>query len=171
VTGRRAFAGLALVALAAGGYFWLRPTDESKIRAQLAKLAETVRVKESDGQANPVLRYSRINDAFTGLFEEDVRVSIPELTSLQAGRAPLVELATSAPRFVRMLDVDLGSITVKLDETATSAAVGATANLSAVERDGEKRSDRRAIDARFVKRDGAWIVATLTVWDKADARP
>jgi hypothetical protein len=76
-----------------------------------------------------------------------------------------------APRFVKTFDVDFGSVTLKLDAGHTTAFVGATASVRAVERDGTVNQDRRAIDAHFVEKEGAWVIRTLSVWPKEDAAP
>ncbi len=169
---RRAALGVGAVALlGVAAYFAFRATDESRIRGKLGKLAAAVRVEESDGQANPILRHVRVSETFAALFDPDVRVSISELGSFGSGRAGLEELAAEAPRFFRTLDVDFGKVTVKLDDQASSAAVGAVAKVKATERDGQARADARAVDLRFVKRDGEWIIATVTVLDQAAAAP
>jgi hypothetical protein len=169
---RRVAIGVVVAAaLGVGGYFVFRPTDESQIRAALAKLVAAVQIKEADAQANPIGRLAHLSGVFETLFEPDVRVNIPELTPLQSGRTELVQMVVAAPRFVRTLEVDLGGVTVKLDEAAASAEVGAVADVKAVDRDGTARRDKRAVDFHFIKKDGSWIITTLSVWSKADAAP
>lgn len=164
-----AAAGLAIVIGVWAVFF--RPSDEARIRAQLTKLAAAVRITADDTSVNPIGRFAHVNDAFASLFDRDVRVSIPELTSLDAGRKPLAELATHAPRVFRTLDVDFSEIEIKLDEAKTSALVGATASLAAVEQGGVSRTDKRAVDFRFAKTSGEWMITSLTVWPKDEARP
>ena len=164
--GATAFAAVVVV--------WLtvfRASDDARIREQLAKLAAAVRVTADDAQTNPIGRFAHVNDAFTKLFDRDVRVSIPELTSLDSGRRPLAELATSAPRVFRSFDVDFSDIEVKIDDAKSSALVGATASVSAVEQGNTPRADKRAVDFRFAKQDGEWLITSLTVWPKDEARP
>jgi hypothetical protein len=161
-------------ALAVGAYFAWRPTDESRIRAQLARLAAAVRITDADGQANPIGRLATVNGQLDALFEPDARVTIPELTELtsgHAGRRELAELVAGAPSYVRSFEVDFTSVTLKMDGAHTTAFVGATANVKAVERDGSTSQDRRAVDIHFVVRDGAWVIRTLSVWGKDDASP
>jgi hypothetical protein len=67
--------------------------------------------------------------------------------------------------------VDFTNVTIKLDDTHTTALVGATASMKIVERDGSPSQSRRAVDLRFVLKDGAWLIRTLTVWTKEDASP
>jgi hypothetical protein len=169
---RRAAIGVIVAAaLGLGSYFVFRPTDESRIRAALAKLTAAVQIKEADAQANPIGRLAHLSGVFEALFEPDVRVNIPEVTPIQSGRTELVQMVVAAPRFVRTLEVDLGSVTVKLDEAAASAEVGAVADVKAVDRDGTARRDKRAVDFHFIKKDGDWVITTLSVWSRGDAAP
>jgi hypothetical protein len=162
---------LVALVLAAGAYLLLHPTDEALVRARLDRLASAARVTDADAQANPVARLARVSADLTPLFEPDVRVSIPEVPSLPAGRAELAELVAGAPAYLRSFEIDLTNVTVILDEARTTARVGAMAHVRLVERDGagEIRRDERAVDLRFVKKDGEWVVHTLTVWSKEDA--
>ena len=162
---------VAVLALGIGGYFVWRPTDESRIRSQLARLAAAVRVTEADGQGNPLTRLARVNGELEALFEPDARVTIPELTSGHADRRELAQLVAGAPGYVRSFDVDFTSVTLKMDPGHTTAFVGVTAKVKAVERDGTVSQDRRAVDLHFVVKDGAWVIRTLTVWTKEDASP
>ncbi len=171
---RLAVIGGLMVALAVGAYFVWRPTDESRIRAQLARLASAVHVTEADAQANPVARLARVNGELDALFEPEARINVPELSELTSGhasRSELAELVAGAPRLVKTFEVDFGRVTLKLDAGHTTAFVGAAASVRAVERDGTVTQDRRAIDAHFVEKDGAWVIRTLSVWPKEDAAP
>jgi hypothetical protein len=141
-----AVAALAAVGLAVVAYLVLRPTDESRILAH-------------------------VNGDLQDLFEPDVRMSLPEVTEATSGREALAELVAGAPRFVSTFDVDFASVTIKLDEARTTALVGATAKVKVLGRDGSASQERRAVDVRFVRKDGAWVIRTLTVWTKQDATP
>lgn len=167
---RRAAIGLgAAIVVGALAYVALRPTDESRIRKQLARLAAAVRVTEADMQTNPIGRLAHVSGELEDLFDPDVRVSIPELTTLRSGRRPLAEIVTGAPHYVRSFEVDFTGVTVKIDEAGASAAVGATAQVRALDRDGRTRADRRAVDFRFAKQGSAWIITTVSVWAPGDA--
>jgi hypothetical protein len=169
--GRRAAIVCAIAAIGVGSYLAFRPSDEARIRKQLSKLEAAVRVTEADMQKNPIGRLSHVSSAFEPLFDPEVRVSVPELTSLQSGRSELVELVAGAPRFVRTFEVELGSVTVKMDEAGESAAVGAIAEVKALDRDEKVREEKRAVDFRFAKQKGEWIITTVSVWAKGDASP
>ncbi len=162
-------ASLAALALAVGGYFLFRPTDESRIRDKVAKLAAAVRVTEADMQANPIGRLAHVSGVFQTLFEPDVRVSVPGLPQLRSGREQLEQAMTAAPRFVRTFDVSIDVNSVKLDEGHTSAEVSGVAEATALDRNGDKRHDKRVVSLQFVKVDGEWLISTLDVWSKEDA--
>ncbi|HEY3821952.1 MAG TPA: hypothetical protein VGL81_32520 [Polyangiaceae bacterium] len=169
-----ALAVVLLATLAAGAYLVWRPTDESRIRAQLTALAGAVRIRDADAEANPIARTAHVGGELEGLFEPGARVNVPELSELASGHADrreLAELVAGAPRYVRTFDVDFTSVTVKLDAGHTTAFVQATANVKVVERDGSASQDRRAVDVHFVAKDGTWVIRTLTVWTKEDAAP
>jgi hypothetical protein len=161
----------AVVALCTGAYVALRPTDESRIREKLAKLAAAVRITNAEVQANPIGRMAHVSGVFQTLFEPDVRVSAPELAQLGSGRRELEAAVVAAPRYVRAFDVDFASVTVKLDEAHESAEVGAVAEASSVDLENRKRQEKRAVDFHFVKRDGDWLIATVSVWTREDAPP
>jgi hypothetical protein len=163
---------VAPIALALGGilYVALRPSDEARIKEQIAKLASLVRVTEDDAQTNPIGRMAHVSDALGTLVDRDVRVNVPDLPSLGSGRQPLAELITSEPHFLRTLEADFAHVEIKLDEPHTSAMVGLTARVKSKEIGGSPREDERAVDLRFAKQDGAWIVTTITVWAPGDAR-
>jgi uncharacterized protein (TIGR02246 family) len=162
---------LAALALALGiGVYWLlRPTDESRIRAQISRLEKAVRVTEADLQINPIGRLAHVSGLCQALFEPDVRVSVREIPKLRSGRQEIEQALTAAPTFVRSFDVSIDVDDVKLDEPHTSAQVEGTARASAVTRDGEARRDTRSVSFQFVKRDGEWLITTVSVWSKDDA--
>ena len=76
-----------------------------------------------------------------------------------------------APMAFRTAEVELASMTIKLDDAHTSAQVGARALLVATTREGERRSDRRAVDFRLAKTDGRWRITSVTVWPTSEAAP
>ncbi len=166
--------GLVVAALLAVGLVvaaLFRSSDEGRIRAKLVTLTTAVRVTSDDVNANPIARFARVNDAFGAIFEPDVRVSIPELTGLGAGRRALAEAASQSPRYFTSFEVELDPVTIKMDEARTSALVAATAHLRATEPGAAKRRDERAVDFRFAKSDGEWRITSVTVWPKDEARP
>jgi hypothetical protein len=166
-----ALAGLVAIAVAVVVYFVLRPTDESRIRSQLDRLAAVVRIADADSPANPIGRLAHVNGELAKLFEPDVDVSIPDVPSLGSGRAELAQLVAGAPSYVRTFEVDFTNVTIKLDDSHTTAFVGVTARVKLVERDDSTTQDRRAVDVHFVQKDGEWVIRSLRVWTRQDAAP
>jgi hypothetical protein len=163
-------AAVVLVALAVGATLqWLRAgSDEEQIRGQLTRLASALTMPEG---ANVLLRGTTMRSELDAIFEEDVRVSIPELpTTLPNGRDELADTATQLSTMFRSVDVELTDIEIKLDDARQTARVGATAKLSATGRAGPNR-DSRSTDFLFNKREGTWRIASVTVWAKGDAPP
>jgi hypothetical protein len=151
-----------------------RPSDETRIRRQLDALAKVVHVTEADVLVNPLGRLAHVNDALSTLVDHDVRVTVPELPMLGAGRQEMGQAITGAPRYVSELDVDFKNVSIKFDEPHMTALVGATADIHAKEHGGPTgrvRDDARAVDLRFAKADDTWIITTITVWAKDDAPP
>jgi hypothetical protein len=169
ITARNAGIAGAVAALVAGIWFATRPGDEARIREQLEKLSRVVHITDDDMQTNALGRLAHVNDALKSLVDHDVRVSVPEVPQIGSGRQELAQLITGAPRYLTTFDVDFKSVTIKLDDARVTAAVGATGDVSAHERGGRVRDDQRAIDFRFAKQDGAWIITTITVWAPDDA--
>jgi hypothetical protein len=168
-TPRRAVIAALAVALAIGAYWLLRPTDESRIRAQISRLETAVRVTEADMQTNPIGRLAHVSGLCQSLFEPDVRVSVREIPQLRSGRQQIEEAITAAPHFVRTFSVSIDVNDVKIDDAHTNAQVEATARASAVTRDGETRRDTRSVSFQLVKRDGEWLFTTVSVWSRDDA--
>ncbi len=160
-------AGALVVGIVA--YLVLRPDDESRIRSKLKALAAALQIKEADMQVNPIGRMAHVSGAFEPLFEPDVRASVPDVPLLEGGRRGLISAVTAAPGYVRTLDVDFDDVTVKLNASATSAAVGAIASVKMTDRNGRVRDGKRAVDFQFVRPDGEWRITTATVWAKDDA--
>jgi hypothetical protein len=162
-------AGAAILVAITVYFAFFRPSDEDRIRSQLSRLAEAVEVTE--GGSNPILRKARLDDAFGKVFDEDVRVSIPELSTLKSGRGGLVALAMQASVWARSAHLEFSHIEIKLDDARASAKVGAKADVRVVDGHGSTRRDDRAVDFRFAKADGDWKITSVTVWRKDEARP
>jgi hypothetical protein len=164
---------LAVVAVALGllviGYaVFAKPSDEELIRAKLDRLAEVVSF--SDGAGNPVFRAARLDGEFADLFTEDVRISIPELSSVAQGRRPLAGLAARGSSYAQSLDVDFQDVDVQLIGGSSAAQVKAVASLTA-QRGGRLQQDRRRVGFGFTKRDGDWLIDAVSAQTKLDAPP
>ncbi len=149
-------AGVLLVGWAIFG----GPSDEEQIRALLDRLAHEIGSRE--GETNPILRASRLNQAFEEIFTEDVRIGIPELTQVTRGRRDLVGVAAQAGTYYASAEVTLSDVQVSLNDDETLAQAGCTAVLTA-ERGGRPRRDQRKVNFTLSKIDGDWLIDGLTV--------
>lgn len=150
-----AAAAIAIYAL------FFRGSDDERIRAQLTRLANAVRV---DGTpVNPIVRNANLKSEFAEIFTKDVAIDVPELTSLRSGRGPLADVATQAASFYATAQIDFASVRVDLAPDARSADVVAIATLTGARQGGETERDVRRVSLRFDKVDGEWRIASLTV--------
>lgn len=161
------FGALAAILIAFAVWYFTRPSDEQKIRDQVARVAAAVKVTEDD--TNPLVRLARIRGIFKDTLDKDVHVSLADVPTLPrsgSGRDQLAETATQATAIFRSADVDLSSVEVKLDDARLQAEVKAKATLVAVGRDAKSRRESRAVDFHVVLMDGTWRVTSITVWAK-----
>jgi phosphoribosylformylglycinamidine synthase len=153
-------AGLAL----AGWALFGRTSEEDRIRAKLDELAEAVAVRGVE--PNLVLRGARIRRAFGELFVQNVAIRVPELTSVDSGRAELVGLATQAVQLYEHASVDLSGLRIEIDAPKASAMAHGEASLSAVRHGGTREMDTRTVALRFDKLEGDWRIVSVSVSDK-----
>ena len=152
--------GLALIGYA----LFAGESDDELIQARLTQLEQAVQV---DGQENAVMRGARVNKHFKEIFEKDVVVRIPELTSLAKGRQGLSAVATKAGTYFQSAEVDFDDVEIQIDGSKVGALVIASAQLDAVQ-GGRPRRDQRRVTLRFSKNDGEWQIASINVAPKGD---
>src|SRR5947209_1477386 len=116
-------AAAAISVLAVVAWLVFSPTEEQRIKAQLVRLATAVRLTADD--TNAITRGARIRSELEAVLDPNVRLSIPEVTSLRSGRQELATTATAASAYLRTFEVTLDELEIKLDEPKTSAKVAA----------------------------------------------
>ncbi len=156
---------LPLVAVAFGallvlGAVFFGKTEEERVRQRLHQLEDAVAV---DGSENPLLRAARLRKDFADLVAQNVAVAIPELGAGEGGRAHLVEVAAGAANEWRTARVDLGALTIRLDEAKEHAVCVGDAKLTATRAGGEPERDVRTVSLRLDKLDGQWRVVDVSV--------
>lgn len=159
---------LALVAGALGigliGYAFLTDeSDEERVRGVLSRFARAVSV-EAD-QTNPILRLAHVNGEFKEIVDPNVRVSVPELTSLKQGRESLAQVATQTGQYFRTANVEFSNCDIEAGDLGAKAdCVG---HLTAVERSGQARKDERTVHFELGRNDGAWQIQSIIVSESA----
>jgi hypothetical protein len=166
---RRTWIALPLVGAAALAYFLLRPSDEERIRWQLAALGRAVVIDpaEKDPRARPL----RVHEAFQKILEPSVRVEIPGVVEDVRDRDELTGMAVAVGDTLTDLTVDLRAVRVKVEPGARAARVQASATFAGAVRGG--RGDRlvREVTVRFEKVDGEWRIASIAADVDEQASP
>jgi hypothetical protein len=151
-------AGCAAVAAVA---LWLtvyRPSEEDRIRKVLDRFAKAVAVKEND---NIIARAGRVNSELKETVADDVYVDVDDFNVRVTNRKDLAENATKAGLMFTSADCELTSMTIKVDDSATTAKVDALALVTG-SRNGERKVDKRPVHF-LLRNDGSWKITTIDV--------
>lgn len=151
-------AACAAVAAVALWFTAFRPSEEDRIRKVLDRFAKAVAVKQND---NILSRAGRVKSEMKETVSDDVFVVVPDLNIRVTSRAALAEDATKAGMVFQSADVDLTSMTIKVDESSTSAKVDCLAVVNG-SRGGERRVDKRPVHF-LLRKDGDWRITTIDV--------
>ncbi len=160
---------LALVAGASGigliGYALLtEESDEERVRGVVSRFARAVSVDED--QTNPIARLAFVKGEFRETVEQDVRVSVPELTNLKHGRQALAEAATQTGHLFRTAHIDFSNCDVEVGNVGARAdCIG---HLTAVDRAGQPRKEERTVHFELRRSDGAWLIQSIVVSESAN---
>ena len=156
-----ACAALAAVTL----YFTVfRPSEDDRVRKVLVRFAKAVSVKPND---NILARAGRLKSELKETVSDDVYVVVPDLNVRVASRAALAEDATKAGLVYQSADCELSSMTIKIDDSATSAKVDALAIVTG-SRGGDRKVDKRPVHFLLRKDDGDWRITTIDVAPSRD---
>jgi hypothetical protein len=148
---------LAVAAVA----LWLtvfRPSEEDKVKKVLERFTKAVAVKPDD---NIIARTGRLKTELKETVSDDVFVVVPDLNIRTTSRPALVEGATKAGLVFQSAECDLTSMTIKVDDSATSAKVDALAVVTG-SRQGERKIDKRPVHF-LLRKDGDWRITTIDV--------
>jgi hypothetical protein len=156
-------AGCAAVAAVALWLTVFRPSEEDRIRKVLDRFAKAVAVKKDD---NILSRAGRVNSELKETVADDVYVDVADFSIRVTNRKDLAENATKAGLMFSSADCDLTSMTIKVDDSATTAKVDALAVVTG-ERGGERKVDKRPVHF-LLRKDGSWKITTI---DVATSRP
>ncbi len=151
-------AGCAAVAAVALWLTVFRPSEEDRIRKVLDRFAKAVAVKADD---NILSRGGRINSELKETVADDVYVDVSDFSIRVTNRKDLAENATKAGLLFTSADCELTSMTIKVDDSATTAKVDALAIVTG-NRGGERKIDKRPVHF-LLRKDGSWKITTIDV--------
>ena len=154
------WAVVAACSVVAAGVLWLtlRPSDEDRVRKVLDRFVAAVAIKPNE---NILVRTGRVRSELKETVADDVYVDVPDLNVRASSRARLVESATKVGVLFQSADCQITSVTIKLDESATTAKVDALAIVTG-QRGGERKVDKRSVHF-LLRRDGDWRITTIDV--------
>ncbi|MBW2455341.1 MAG: hypothetical protein JRI68_12555 [Deltaproteobacteria bacterium] len=139
-------------------------SDEDEIRELLERLEEAVAVRE--GNTNILVRAAHVKKEFSEIFIKEVTFQIPELSRSPKGRQELAGLAANAPRLWATATVDLGGLSVEVDDAGVSGVAYGKATLTATRLGGQLERDDRTVSLRLDKVDGDWLIVHVSVSPK-----
>ena len=151
-------AGCAAVAAVALWLTVFRPSEEDRIRKVLDRFAKAVAVKQDD---NIISRAGRVNSELKETVADDVYADVADFNVRITNRKDLAENATKAGLMFTSADCELTSMTIKVDDSATTAKVDALALVSG-SRNGERKVDKRPVHF-LLRKDGSWKITTIDV--------
>lgn len=134
-------------------------SDEEAIAAKLSKLEEAIAV---EGEENPVMRLGRLRREFEEIFEDDVRVHIPEINQQTRGRRQLADLGARGPVLYSKLTVAFTGQETIVDSANKSAKTTTMAKLAG-SRGGDYRSDERRVRIEWSRASGEWLISDVKV--------
>jgi hypothetical protein len=153
-------AGIGIVGYA----LFSQKTPEERIREQLERLSEVIRVGEE--QENPVVRAARLNGQFAELFDQNVHAQIPELSNPIDGRKELVQLAARSHFWVRTLEVDFSRLDIEAGDVSASAS--GPARLHGTRTNGEPETGERQVRFTLSRVDSEWKIDSVKVERRSD---
>lgn len=151
-------AGCAAGAAIVLWFTFLRPSDEDRIRDVLNRFAKAVAVKRDD---NVLARAGRIKSELKETVSDGVYVDVADLSIRVSNRKDLADKAVQAAGVFSTASCELTGMTIKVDDSKTSAKVDALAIVTG-ERGGERKIDKRSVHF-LLRKDGTWKITTIDV--------
>ena len=153
---------VAAVVAAAAAYYWMRPTEEARVKAAFARAAETISKEDGESIIMAATRASSIAD----LADKEIEVSIPEQGVHGKFSPPeLARQATAVRAMCASLSLDFADVRV---ESIEGDVAHATADMLVSGSGAESflsGRDTREVVARLKKSqdDGKWRFSSVTV--------
>jgi hypothetical protein len=151
-------AGCAAVAAVALWLTVFRPSEEDRIRKVLDRFSKAVAVKQDD---NILARAGRVKSELKETVADDVYVDVADFSVRVTNRKDLADNATKLGLLYNSADCELTSMTIKVDESATTAKVDALAVVTG-ERGGDRKLEKRPVHF-LLREDGTWKITTIDV--------
>lgn len=148
---RPLFKFLLVVGVAAGLFFWLRPSEEKRIRKQFRRLSEAVAKSGDEGNASTAMKMLALGN----LLHEQVDIDVRDFPyNGEQSAETLVSLASRGRSYFRGISVDIYDIEVILidHELADARCVVHVA----VDSENYRDSDVRHFMASLAKVDKTW---------------
>lgn len=142
---------LLVAAVAAGLFYWLRPSDEKRIRKQFQRLSEAIAKSGEEGNASAAVKMFALGN----LLNEQIDISIRDFPyNGEQSAETLVSLATRGRSFFRTISVDIYDIEViQIDHELADARCVAQV---AIESDNYRDNGVRHVMASLAKIDKTW---------------
>lgn len=142
---------LLVAGVAAGLFYWLRPSEEKRIRKQFQRLCEAIEKSGDEGNASAAVKMFALGN----LLHEQIDISIRDFPyNGEQSAETLISLATRGRSFFRTISVDIYDIEVILidHELADARCVARVA----VESDNYRDHGVRHFMASLAKIDKSW---------------
>lgn len=163
--GRRwAIAGIALGVVLIGYALLASASPEELIGEKLDELERAVSLEAG---TNSALHTARLEGELRDIFDDEVTLTIPELTSARAGLQPLVAIASKAALHYQTLELSFDSRNIEVDD-AGNTATARVRGRAVAEHGANRYADERRIDFGFVLHDGEWRVSSVDVAERGE---
>lgn len=162
--GIRIVAAVVAVAGVAGLVWWMFPSDESRVRARLAELAQAVTIPPSEPDLARLSRLARLGR----LLGEDAAVDFGAPLGVVTGRSDLQGLAAQVVPQPGGLLIELRDVSVVIAGDRRRAGVTAVAVASEREADGRDAMETRDVRMELVRTNGEWLLSRATIGPPAD---
>lgn len=153
---------LLLAALSAAAWFgwrWIFPDDETRIRAVLDRIAGTVSGGIEESEVGRLARAASIRNAL----DPEITVDAGPPFSQLAGRDTILASVARFTSTARDLTVSFDDVAVRVSPERTTANVHLTALARFRGAAGDRELEARELDVTFRRRDGDWVVASVTL--------
>jgi sugar/nucleoside kinase (ribokinase family) len=149
---RAAVPALVLVAVVAGGYRMLFPSEARRVRARLDGLVELINAPPGEG-VDGLARAVRIGNAFA----PDVVVDFGDGPPLH-GRETVMAVASRLQERARTVKVNIEDVDIVVGSDRSSADVDLTVTVTTSD-----STDAREFQLQMLKPEGAWLISRATV--------